>query len=112
MAAVINTNMASLQAQNQLSKTTASLNNTIQQLSSGLRVSSSKDDASGYSIAKGMDSTIRGSNQAIRNINDAISLTQTTSGAHRINNSSGKGKKEFFRSYGLLDRTTLILEWQ
>jgi flagellin len=81
MAAVINTNMASLQAQNQLSRTTASLNNTIQQLSSGLRVSSSKDDASGYSIAKGMDATIRGSNQSIRNINDAISLTQTTSGA-------------------------------
>jgi flagellin len=73
--------MASLQAQNQLSRTTASLNNTIQQLSSGLRVSSSKDDASGYSIAKGMDATIRGSNQAIRNVNDAISLVQTTSGA-------------------------------
>jgi hypothetical protein len=39
-------------------------------------------------------------------------VTQTTSGAHRINNSSGKGKEEFFRSYGLLHQTTLIFEWQ
>jgi flagellin len=81
MAAVINTNMASLQAQNQLSRTTASLNNTIQQLSSGLRVNSAADDASGYSIAKNMDSVIRGSAVAIRNANDGISLAQTAAGA-------------------------------
>ena len=81
MAAVINTNMASLQAQNQLSRTTASLNNTIQQLSSGLRVNSAADDASGYSISKNMDSVIRGSTVAIRNANDAISFSQTASGA-------------------------------
>jgi flagellin len=81
MAAVINTNMASLQAQNQLSKTTASLNNTIQQLSSGLRVNSAADDASGYSISKNMESVIRGSTVAIRNANDAISFSQTATGA-------------------------------
>ena len=81
MAAVINTNMASLQAQNQLSRTTASLNNTIQQLSSGLRVNSAGDDASGYAIAKNMDSVIRGSAVAIRNANDGISLAQTAAGA-------------------------------
>lgn len=81
MAAVINTNMASLQAQNQLSRTTASLNNTIQQLSSGLRVNSAADDASGYSISKNMDSVIRGSTVAIRNANDAISFSQTATGA-------------------------------
>ena len=80
MAAVINTNMASLQAQNQLSKTTASLNNTIQQLSSGLRVNTAADDASGYSISKNMTSVIRGSAVAIRNANDAISLAQTAAG--------------------------------
>jgi flagellin len=78
---VINTNMASLQAQNQLSRTTASLNNTIQQLSSGLRVNSAADDASGYSISKNMDSVIRGSTVAIRNANDAISFSQTATGA-------------------------------
>jgi flagellin len=81
MAAVINTNMASLQAQNQLSRTTTSLNNTIQQLSSGLRVSSAADDASGYAISKNMDSVIRGSTVAIRNANDAISFSQTATGA-------------------------------
>ena len=81
MAAVINTNMASLQAQNQLSRTTASLNNTIQQLSSGLRVNSAADDASGYAISKNMDSVIRGSAVAIRNANDGISLAQTAAGA-------------------------------
>ena len=81
MAAVINTNMASLQAQNQLSRTTASLNSTIQQLSSGLRVNSSADDASGYAISKNMDSVINGSMVAIRNANDGISFSQTATGA-------------------------------
>jgi flagellin len=81
MAAVINTNMASLQAQNQLSRTTASLNSTIQQLSSGLRVSSAADDASGYAISKNMDSVIKGSTVAIRNANDGISFSQTATGA-------------------------------
>jgi flagellin len=81
MAAVINTNMASLQAQNQLSRTTASLNNTIQQLSSGLRVNSAADDSSGYAISKNMDSIIKGSAVAIRNANDGISLAQTAAGA-------------------------------
>ena len=81
MAAVINTNMASLQAQNQLSRTTASLNSTIQQLSSGLRVNSAADDASGYAISKNMDSVINGSMVAIRNANDGISFSQTATGA-------------------------------
>jgi len=81
MAAVINTNMASLQAQNQLSRTTNSLNNTIQQLSSGLRVNSAADDASGYGISKNMDSVIKGSTVAIRNANDGVSFSQTATGA-------------------------------
>jgi flagellin len=73
--------MASLQAQNQLSRTTASLNNTIQQLSSGLRVNSAADDASGYAVSKNMDSVINGSMVAIRNANDGISFSQTATGA-------------------------------
>jgi flagellin len=73
--------MASLQAQNQLSRTTTSLNNTIQQLSSGLRVNSAADDASGYAISKNMDSVIKGSTVAIRNANDGISFSQTATGA-------------------------------
>lgn len=81
MSSIINTNMASLQAQNQLARTTNNLNNTIQHLSSGFRVNSAGDDASGYSIAKNMDSVIRGSAVAIRNANDGISLAQTAAGA-------------------------------
>jgi flagellin len=81
MAIIVNTNMASLQAQNQLARTTSNLNNTIQQLSSGLRVNSAADDASGYAISKNIDSVIKGSTVAIRNANDGISFSQTATGA-------------------------------
>jgi flagellin len=57
------------------------LNNTIQQLSSGLRVNSAADDASGYSISKNMESVINGSTVAIRNANDAVSFSQRATGA-------------------------------
>lgn len=77
---VINTNLASLNAQRNLSTSSASLNTSIQRLSSGLRVNSAKDDAAGLSIATKMDSQIRGMNQAIRNANDGISLAQTADG--------------------------------
>jgi flagellin len=53
----------------------------LQQLSSGLRVNTAADDAAGYAIAQGMTSQINGLNQAARNANDGVSLTQTASGA-------------------------------
>ena len=81
MAAFINTNMASLNTQNNLNKSQSALNLSIQRLSSGLRVNSAKDDAAGYAIASRMDSTIRGQAVAIRNANDAISYSQTAEGA-------------------------------
>lgn len=56
------------------------LETSIQRLSSGLRVNSAKDDASGLSVATKMDSQVRGFNQAIRNANDAISYSQTAEG--------------------------------
>lgn len=77
---VINTNLASLNAQRNLSTSSASLNTSIQRLSSGLRVNSAKDDAAGLSIATKMDSQIRGMNQAVRNANDGISMAQTADG--------------------------------
>lgn len=80
MAAVINTNMASLNTQRNLGASQSSLNTSIQRLSSGLRVNSAKDDASGLSIATKMDSQIRGMNVAMRNANDAISFAQTAEG--------------------------------
>jgi len=80
MAAVINTNIASLNAQRNLNMSQSSLNTAIQRLSSGLRVNSAKDDAAGLSIATRMDSQFRGMNVAIRNANDGISLAQTAEG--------------------------------
>jgi len=81
MASYINTNLASLQTQRNLSTSQAKLQTSIERLSSGLRVNSAKDDAAGFAVASGMDSKIRGQNVAIRNANDAISLSQTADGA-------------------------------
>jgi len=81
MAAVINTNIASLNTQRNLSMSQSALNTSIQRLSSGLRVNSAKDDAAGLAIGERMTSQIRGLNQAVRNANDGISLAQTAEGA-------------------------------
>ena len=80
MAAVINTNIASLNAQRNLGTSQTALNTSIQRLSSGLRINSAKDDAAGMAIADRMTSQIRGMNQAARNANDGISLAQTAEG--------------------------------
>lgn len=77
MAQVINTNVASLNAQRNLSTSQGSLNQALQRLSSGLRVNSAKDDAAGLAIAQRMTSQSRGMNVAIRNANDGISMMQT-----------------------------------
>ncbi len=81
MPAVINTNLASLNTQRNLTASQASLNTSLQRLSSGLRVNSAKDDAAGLAIAERMNSQVKGMNVAIRNANDAISLSQTAEGA-------------------------------
>jgi flagellin len=80
MPQTINTNMASLNAQRALSATQSSLSTSMQRLSSGLRVNSAKDDAAGLAIAERMNAQIRGTNVAIRNANDAISMAQTAEG--------------------------------
>ncbi|HEX5539877.1 MAG TPA: flagellin [Methylophilaceae bacterium] len=80
MASVINTNMASLNAQRNLGMSQSSLNTSLQRLSSGLRINSAKDDAAGLSIATRMDSQVRGMNVGMRNANDAISFAQTAEG--------------------------------
>ncbi|OSZ74231.1 flagellin [Hydrogenophaga sp. IBVHS1] len=77
----INTNVQSLNAQRNLATSAGSLSTSMQRLSSGLRVNSSKDDAAGLSIATRMDAQVRGMNVAIRNSNDAISFAQTADGA-------------------------------
>ncbi len=81
MALTVNTNIASLIAQNNLNNSSNSLNVSLQRLSSGLRVNSAKDDAAGMAISQTLTSAIRGNNQAIRNANDGISVGQTAEGA-------------------------------
>jgi flagellin len=81
MASVINTNVGSLTAQRNLSSSQASLAQSMQRLSSGLRINSAKDDAAGLAIAERMNAQVRGMNVAIRNANDGISLAQTAEGA-------------------------------
>ena len=78
MAQTINTNVASLNAQRNLTRSQGLLNQSLQRLSSGLRVNSAKDDAAGLAIAERFTTQIRGLNQAARNANDGISLAQTT----------------------------------
>jgi flagellin len=80
MAQVINTNIASLFAGAALNKSAIGLQTAQQRLSSGLRINSSKDDATGMAIATGYDADIRAANMNIRNANDGISLAQTADG--------------------------------
>ncbi len=81
MALVINTNIASLNAQRNLSTSQLALHRSMQRLSSGLRINSAKDDAAGLAISDRMTAQIRGLNQAARNANDGISMAQTAEGA-------------------------------
>lgn len=81
MSLFINTNVASLYAQNNVANSQNALATSIQRLSSGLRINSAKDDAAGMAIAARMTSQIGGLNQAAQNANDGISMAQTAEGA-------------------------------
>ncbi|GAO35711.1 flagellin [Sulfuricella sp. T08] len=80
MSQVINTNIASLNAQRNLNTSQAGLSSALQRLSSGLRINSAKDDAAGMAIASRFTAQINGLNQAARNANDGISMAQTAEG--------------------------------
>ncbi len=81
MSLVLNTNIASLNAQNNLSGSQASLSQSLERLSSGLRINSAADDAAGLAISQQFTTQINGTNQAVNNANDAVSETQTAGGA-------------------------------
>jgi flagellin len=81
MGLSVNTNLFSLNAQRNVATTQSTLSSAMQRLSSGNRVNSAKDDAAGLAIAERMNSQIKGMNVAIRNANDAISLSATAEGA-------------------------------
>jgi len=78
---VINTNVSALQAQNALASNSRTMATAMQQLSTGSRINSAKDDAAGLGIAQTMTSQIRGLNQSLRNANDGVNMLQTAEGA-------------------------------
>jgi len=81
MASVINTNMASLYAQKNLSGAQNALSTSVERLSSGLRINRAKDDAAGLGISEKIKSQVTSLNQGLRNANDAISMVQTAEGS-------------------------------
>jgi flagellin len=81
MGLFVNTNMAALNSQRNLNRSSRSLSTSFERLSSGMRINSAKDDAAGLAISQRMTTQVRGINQAIRNTNDGISLAQTAEGA-------------------------------
>ena len=81
MSLFVNTNVSALNAQRQLFDVNDRLNTSFERLSSGFRINSAADDAAGLQISDRLTSQVQGLNQAVRNANDAISLTQTAEGA-------------------------------
>ena len=81
MALTVNTNIASLNTQRNLNNSSASLNTSLQRLSTGSRINSAKDDAAGLAISERFSTQIRGTDVAIRNANDGISLAQVAEGS-------------------------------
>ena len=117
MPQTINTNVSSLNAQRNLNTSQNSLATSMERLSSGLRVNSSKDDAAGLAIADRMNAQIRGINVAIRNANDGISLAQTAEGALATITDALQRMRELAvqaqnGSNGTSDRANLDVEYQ
>jgi flagellin len=81
MALTVNTNIASLNTQRNMSSTSNALNTSLERLSTGSRINSAKDDAAGLQISNRLSNQISGLNVAVRNANDGISLAQTAEGA-------------------------------
>jgi len=77
----INTNVSALNAQNVMTKNTRNMSATMEELSTGNRINSAKDDAAGLAIGQSMTAQVRGLNQAVRNLNDGVNLLQTAEGA-------------------------------
>ena len=113
----INTNLLSLNAQRNTFASQGALATSMQRLSSGMRVNSAKDDSAGLAIAERMQAQIRGMNVAIRNANDAISLSQAAEGAlGKIGDMLQRMRELAVQSAnatnGLADRTSLNTEYQ
>jgi len=117
MSLTINTNVNSLNAQRALGMSQSSLATSMQRLSSGLRINSSKDDAAGLAIADRMNAQVKGTDVAIRNANDGISLAQTADGALATVTDALQRMRELAvqaqnGSNGTSDRANLDTEYQ
>ena len=117
MPMMINTNVSSLNAQRNLGTSQMSLSTSMQRLSSGLRVNSARDDAAGLAIASRMDAQVRGTNVAIRNANDGISMAQTAEGALSTVNDALQRMRELAvqaqnGTNGTTDRANMDTEYQ
>ena len=77
----INTNIASMTAQRSFLNSNQSLETSFERLSTGKRINSAVDDAAGLAIGKDLESRVSGLNQAVRNVNDGISMVQIAEGA-------------------------------
>ena len=113
---VINTNVASLNAQAAIATNARGLSKAMQQLSTGRRINSAADDAAGLAISDKLTAQIRGLNQAIRNANDGISMLQTAEGAtNEITNMLQRmrelGVQAANDTYSSADRSALQLEY-
>lgn len=117
MAATINTNAMSLNAQRNLSASQAGLSKAVQRLSSGLRINSAADDAAGLAIADRMNAQAKGFDVAIRNANDGISMAQTAESAMQAITDNLQRMRELAvqasnGTYTSGDRASLDLEFQ
>jgi flagellin len=81
MAAVLNSNVASLWASKNLQGAQSKMADSVERLSSGLRINRASDDAAGLGITNALTQQINGANQGVRNLNDGISMVQTAEGA-------------------------------
>lgn len=116
MVMSVNSNIASLNAQRNLSSSQTMLQTAMQRLSSGLRINSAKDDAAGLQISNKMTTQIRGLSVAIKNANDGISLAQTAEGAmQEITNSLQRMRELALQAangtYATADRASLNSEY-
>lgn len=116
MALTVNTNVASLNVQHNLGRASDALSTSITRLSSGMRIQRAQDDAAGLAIASRMASQINGMQQAQRNANDGISLSQTAEGAmNEVHTILQRGRELAVQAangtYNDADRASLHAEW-
>jgi flagellin len=113
----INTNIASLTAQRNLSNTTKALSRAMERLASGKRINSARDDAAGLAISEGLNSQVRGLARASQNMNEAQGFLQTADGAmaEQMNLVQRMRELAMQSANGTLsksDRSSLDLEYQ